>query len=155
MNIKLFSQLTEEQVKFIAESNYNYWKKFNPILDYNHSTGNIINMRNNKNVLPLGVALEDNGEIIGFCTLRENRLINHLNINPWLCNLMIFDKFKGKGYAKMMIDFASTKLKELGYDKIYVWTDQAPDFFRKLGWKYEGKIIKNEGGEGLLFSNKI
>lgn len=29
MKIKFFSELTEEQVKFIAESNYNYWKKIN------------------------------------------------------------------------------------------------------------------------------
>lgn len=42
MKINLFSELTDEQVKFIAESNYNYWKKFNSSLDYNESTSNII-----------------------------------------------------------------------------------------------------------------
>ena len=155
MEIKFFNELTKEQVVFIANSNYNYWKNFNPILDYNNSTGNIIAMRNNYEKLPLGLALFDGEKIIGFCTLRENRLVNHLNINPWLCNLMIFEEYKGKGYAKEMINFALNKFKTLGYDKVYAWTDQVPDFYKKLGWMYEGKVTKNEGGEGLLFSKKI
>lgn len=155
MKINLFSELTEAQVKFIAETNYNYWKKYNPALDYNESTGNIISMRNNTNKLPIGIALLDEDKIIGFCTLRENRLKNHLDINPWLCNVMIFEEFKGKGYAKIMLNFACEKFKTFGYNKVYAWTDQVPDFYKKLSWHYEGKVTKNEGGEGLLFSKQI
>lgn len=155
MEIKLFSDLTDKEVNYIAESNYNYWKKYNPILDYKQSTGNIIAMKKNKDKLPIGIALIDKNKIAGFCTLRENRLKNHLDINPWLCNVMIFDEFKGKGYAKKMINFACKRFKSFGYNKIYSWTDQVPDFYRKLGWTYEGKVTKNEGGEGLLFSKEI
>jgi GNAT superfamily N-acetyltransferase len=155
MEIKYFSDLTEEQVKFIAETNYNYWKKFNPILDYNESTDAIIAMRANVGVLPIGLALVDGDNIIGFCTLRVDRLKNHLDKNPWLCNVMIFDKYQGKGYAAQMLESACLKFKDLVYKKLYAWTYQVPDFYKKLGWKYEGKITKNEGGEGLLFSHEI
>ena len=155
MEIKLFSELTKDDVKFIADFNYNYWKAFNPELNYDDSTGAILSMKGNVNEFPIGIALVDNNTILGFCTLRENRLINHLDINPWLCNVMIFDDFKGKGYAKIMIDFACQKFKSLGYSKIYVWTDQVPEFYKKLGWTYEGEITKNEGGKGLLFSRQI
>lgn len=155
MIIKLFSELSEQQVKFIAETNYNYWKKYNPKLDYAESIGNMLAMKNNNVTLPVGIALEDKNKIVGFCTLRVNRLKSHLDINPWLCNVMIFDEFKGKGYAKKMIDFACKKIKEFGYNKIFSWTDQVPEFYKKLGWKYEGKVTKNEGGEGLLFSKKL
>ena len=151
----MFSDLTEEQVKFIADSNFTYWKKFNPILDYEESTGNIVAMRGNKNKLPIGVALVNDDKIIGFCTLRENRLKNHLDINPWLCNVMIMEEYKGKGYAKTMLDYACQKFKTFGYDRVYSWTDQVPEFYKKLGWKYEGEITKNEGGTGLLFSKDI
>lgn len=155
MEIKFFSELSDEQVKFIAETNYNYWKKFNPALDYNESTGNMIKMKNNIDELPVGIALLDKGDIAGFCTLRKDRLKNHLDKNPWLCNLMIFDKYRGKGYAKIMVDTVCEKFKTIGYAKVYAWTDQAPDFYKKLEWKYEGKIQKNEGGEGLLFSKEL
>ena len=155
MKINLFTELTEEQVKLIAETNYQYWKKYNPALDYKESTGNILAMRNNSDKLPLGIALIEDDKIIGFCTLRENRLKNHLDINPWLCNLMIFSEFQGKGYAKKMLNFACEKFKAMGYSKIYSWTDQVPDFYKKIGWHYEGKVVKNEGGEGLLFSKEL
>ena len=155
MEIKLFPDLSEEEVQFIADSNYHYWKKISPTLDYQESTGNILAMKNNAKKLPIGIALVKDSQILGFCTLRENRLINHLDKNPWLCNVMIFEKFQGKGYARAMINFALEKFKTLGFSKVYVWTDQAPDFYQKLGWGYEGKITKNEGGEGLLFSKEI
>lgn len=155
MKLAFFSQLTSAQVKLIAETNYNYWKKFNTALKYEESAGNIMAMQNNAGKLPLGIALLDNDKILGFCTLRENRLKNHLNINPWLCNLMVFDEFKDKGYAKKIIDFACKTIKSFGYNKIYSWTDQVPDFYKKLNWKYEGKVTKNEGGEGMLFSKEI
>ena len=71
MNIKFFSELTEEQVKFIAETNYNYWKKYNPALDYNESTGNIIAMRKNVNILPIGIALIDMMKLQGFALLER------------------------------------------------------------------------------------
>ena len=155
MEIKTFNELTKAQVKFIAESNYYYWKKINPALNYEDSTGAIISMKDNANQLPIGIALLDNEEIVGFCTLRENRLNNHLDINPWLCNVMIFDEFQGKGYAKAMINFACEKFKTFGYNKIYVWTDQVPEFYKKLGWTFERMVTKNEGGEAFLFSKNI
>lgn len=68
---------------------------------------------------------------------------------------MIFEEFQGNGYARIMLNYAYEKFQSLGYDKIYVWTDQVPEFYKKLGWNFEGKITKNEGGEGLLFSKKI
>ena len=65
MEVKFFSQLSEKQVKYIAETNFNYWKKYNPVLDYQQSTGNIIAMRKNVDKLPLGIALVDKSKIIG------------------------------------------------------------------------------------------
>ena len=68
---------------------------------------------------------------------------------------MIFEEYQGKGYAKKMLDAACKRFKEFGYNKVYSWTDQVPEFYKKLGWKYEGKITKNEGGEGSLFSRNV
>ena len=147
--------MTEKQVQFIADENYGYWKKINPMLDYKESTENILSMKDNSEQLPIGIALVKKDKIIGFCTLRENRLKNYPEINPWICNVLVFKQFRGKGYAKMMLDFAGQKLKALGYNKIYVWTDQTPDFYKKLDWGYEKEIEKNEGGMAMLFSKKI
>ena len=70
-------------------------------------------------------------------------------------NIATMPENQGKGYAKAMITFACEKFKIFGYDKIYVWTDQAPEFYKKLGWTFERMVTKNEGGEAFLFSKNI
>ena len=69
-------------MQFIADLNYNYWKNFNPALVYEESTGSIIAMRDNTNNLPLGMALVEDDNTLGFCTLRENRLLKYRQYNP-------------------------------------------------------------------------
>lgn len=155
MEIKTFDELEEKDVKFIADSNFNYWKNFNPALNYNDSTGAILAMKNNKTNLPVGLALVDDKEIIAFCTLRENRLLKYPQFNPWICNVMIFDKYQHQGYGRILLEKACEKIKEMGFKKVYVWTDQTPDFYHHLGYKFEQKVEKNEGGLADLFSKDL
>lgn len=77
------------------------------------------------------------------------------DIYPWLSDVMIIEKYRGQGYGKKLISIGEKTLKELGYKTIYVWTDQAPDFYKKLGFKYKQKVEKNEGGFGELFYKEI
>ena len=75
-------------------------------------------------------------------------------IFPWISDVMIIEQFRGKGYGKALIQSAKDFLKKLGYETIYVWTDQAPDFYKKLGFTYLQEVEKNEGGFGKLFYMK-
>lgn len=34
------------------------------------------------------------------------------------------------------------KAKELGYNKVYLWTDQAPEFYKKIGYTYLQQVEK-------------
>ena len=43
-------------------------------------------------------------------------------------------------------------LKKLGYKKVYLWTDQAPLFYQKIGFQFVQIVEKNEGGYGELYS---
>ena len=43
----------------------------------------------------------------------------------------IASEYRGKGYGKQLLQYGEIILKELGYNTIYVWTDQAPDFYKK------------------------
>ena len=76
-------------------------------------------------------------------------------IYPWLSDVMILENYRGKGYGKLLLKYAEEILKELGYKTIYVWTDQAPDFYKKLGFTYKQEVEKNEGGFGQLFYKEI
>ena len=69
--------------------------------------------------------------------------------------MLIFEKFRGLGFGKEIINQAEQVLSKLGYNKVYIWTDQAPKFYKKLGYKYEMQVEKNEGGFSELFSKRI
>lgn len=46
-------------------------------------------------------------------------------------------------------------LGSLKYKNVYIWTDQAPDFYKKIGFKFTQIIEKNEGGEGELYTKEL
>ncbi len=105
--------------------------------------------------MPFGIALIDNKKVVGFCVLKIQNLKKYLEIYPWISDVMIIEEYRGKGYGKALISHAGKLLKKLGYEIAYVWTDQAPDFYRKLGYIYKQKIEKNEGGYGELFYKEL
>ena len=71
-------------------------------------------------------------------------------------NFEIFlEKFNKDSIFQMSrIDFPM-RVKELDYEKAYLWTDKAPAFYEKIGFNYEHEVEKNEGGTGRLYSKKI
>ena len=93
--------------------------------------------------------------MVGFCVFKIENLKKYPEIFPWLSDVMIFENYRGRGYGKLLLQYGEKILKELGYDTIYVWTDQAPDFYKKLGFTYKQEVEKNEGGYGQLFYKNI
>ena len=155
MIIKKFSELEKKDLQLIIDRHYNHWVKFNPKM-LKESTEYKFNEIYTKNELPFGIALFDNDEnIVGFCVFKIENLKKYPEIYPWLSDVMIFPEYQGKGYGKKLLNFGEDILSKLGYKKIYVWTDQAPDFYKRLGFKYLQQIVKNEGGYGELFYKEI
>ena len=54
-----------------------------------------------------------------------------------------------------MLQEIAKKAKELGYKKVYLWTDQTPEFYKKIGYTYLQQVEKNEGGYGELFYKEV
>lgn len=151
MTIKKFNQLTLSELNHLAEIHFNHWVNFNPKMIKQDTIFKFTKLYTTDK-LPLGIALIDEFEhIVGFCVLKMENLKKYPHIFPWLSDVMIFGQFRGKGYGRILLNFAEQVLKQYGYNKVYVWTDQAPDFYKKLGFKYKQEVEKNEGGFGQLF----
>ena len=155
MKVKKFNQLTEEELNYIIDIHYNYWVKFNPKMVKENTIYKFTKLYTTDE-LPLGIALiDDKDDIVGFCVFKIENLKKYPEIFPWLSDVMIFENYRGRGYGKILLQYGEKILKEFGYDTIYVWTDQAPDFYKKLGFIYKQEIEKNEGGFGQLFYKNI
>ena len=155
MKVKKFNQLTEEELNYIIDIHYNHWVKFNPKMVKENTIYKFTKLYT-RDELPFGIALIDNKDnIVGFCVFKIENLKKYPEIFPWLSDVMIFEKYRGKGYGKVLLQYGEKILKEFGYNTIYVWTDQAPEFYKKLGFTYKQEVEKNEGGFGQLFYKNI
>ena len=155
MKVKKFNQLTEEELNYIIDIHYNHWVKFNPKMVKENTIYKFTKLYT-RDELPFGIALiDDKDNIVGFCVFKIENLKKYPEIFPWLSDVMIFEKYRGKGYGKVLLQYGEKILKEFGYNTIYVWTDQAPDFYKKLGFTYKQEVEKNECGFGQLFYKNI
>ena len=154
MEIKKFCELTEDELNTLIDVHYNHWVKFNPKMKKEDTIFKFKTLYTTPG-LPFGVALFDKNQIVGFCVFKKENLKKYPEIFPWLSDVMILPSFRGKGYGKALLEYGQKTLKEMGYSTIYVWTDQAPDFYKKLGFQYKMQVEKNEGGFGELFYKNI
>ena len=155
MKIKKFNQLTERELNYLIDIHYNHWVKFNPKMQKENTIYKFSKLYT-KDELPFGIALiDDFDNIVGFCVFKIENLKKYPEIYPWLSDVMILENYRGKGYGKLLLEYGEEILKKLGYNTIYVWTDQAPDFYKKLGFTYKQEVEKNEGGFGQLFYKNL
>lgn len=155
MKIKKFKELSIDELNYIINIHYNHWVQFNPKM-VKDSTVFKFSKIYTGDELPFGIALiDDENNIVGFCVFKIENLKKYPEIYPWLSDVMIIEKYRGKGYGKLLLNYGENILKKLGFDTIYVWTDQAPNFYKKLGFKYKQKVEKNEGGLGDLYYKHI
>ena len=133
MEIKKFNELTEKQLDKIINKHFSHWSQYSPLMTL-EDTKNKIKNEYTSNNLPYGIAMLENNNLIWFCMLKDLDLKEYPDITPNICNIMIFDEYRGQGYGIKLVEFAKQELKKLGYNKAYLWTDKAPKFYEKIGF---------------------
>lgn len=155
MIFRKFSELSDTDLNKIINKHYNHWVQYSPTMDFNTTKEKFENIYANDNNIPFGIAMYEKNNLIGFLVFKHNCLEKYPQYTPWISDVMIFDEYRNQGYGTKMIEEALSTLKELGYDKAYLWTDKAPTFYEKIGFTYEHDVEKNEGGIGRLYSKNI
>lgn len=152
MIIKRFSQLENVVLDKIVEKHYTHWSQFSEYMNFSDTNDKFYNLYANDDNIPYGIAMFDNDNLIGFCVFKNNCLEKYSQFSPWISDVMIFDEYRGKDYGSLLIDYAKKELKSKGFSKAYLWTDKAPLFYEKIGFKYVQDVIKNnDDGVGRLY----
>ncbi len=156
MLVKRFSELSEEALNKIIDKHFSHWSQYSELMTLENTTYKFKELYAKNTDIPYGIALIDKDEIIGFCVLKVDNLKFYPEYNPWISDVMIFDKYRGKGNGIKLINAAKEELRKLNYNKAYLWTDKAPVFYEKQGFKYIKDVLKNdESGYGRLYSIDI
>ena len=91
--------------------------------------------------------LADGESLLAFCVLAQKNPHKILFKKPWIDFLFTFPSQCKKGYAKLLINYASDCAKKDGYKKLYALAE-SEGFFEKCGFKLasekqcSGKVLK-------------
>lgn len=147
-----FIDLTNEDLDLISQKHYKHWIKYSNELNLENIKREFKTIFNQgHNSLPLGFAMVNNNKIVGFCCLKLTNIKSCSQYSPWISNVLIFEKYRNKGYGTKLINEALHKLKSLKYKIAYIWTDQAPQFYEKLGFEFLRVVEKDDGTPAKLY----
>lgn len=88
------------------------------------------------NTLPITLVALESGECLGTVSIFENDLKIKGMYKPWLASLYTKPEYRGRGVGEKLIAKTIDVVKELGFNELYLRTEDASDYYRKRGWTY-------------------
>ena len=107
----------------------------------------IKNNLGNKNYCKL--ILLDNDKLVGFISIFEHDCEERQDLSPWYATMYVKDKFRGKGYSKILNNAILEEAKNRGFKKLYLKTDLI-NYYEKFGAIFLDTL---NNGEKLYYFN--
>ena len=99
-----------------------------------------------KNKLPQTFVALIDGEPAGMYQLSMSDDLNSRpDLYPWLINVYVDEKFRGRNVARELMNTVKENAKELGLTELYLYTKHV-GLYEKFGWKFieEVKTFKDD-----------
>jgi GNAT superfamily N-acetyltransferase len=84
--------------------------------------------------LPRFFILLKSDRIIGCSALITNDFISRHDLYPWLACLFVDEKERGQSYGRLLIEYALSEAKSIGFSTVYLTTDH-DGYYEKYGWQ--------------------
>lgn len=82
-------------------------------------------------------------ELIGFISLFKNDSDERASLTPWYATMFVKEKYRGKGYSKILNDALLREAKKLGYKKVYLKSELI-NYYEKFKAKYIENLNDSE-----------
>lgn len=100
------------------------------------------------NTFPITLVALESGECIGTVSIFENDLKIRDMYKPWLASLYTKPDYRGRGVGEKLIAKTIDVVEGLGFNGLYLRTEDASDYYRKRGWTYL-ETVSNEKYEKI------
>ena len=110
-----------------------------------------------KNKLPQTFVALIDGEPAGMYQLSMSDDLNSRpDLYPWLINVYVDEKFRGRNVARELMNTVKENAKELGLTELYLYTKHI-GLYEKFGWKFieEVKTFKDDSPVERLYKLEI
>jgi len=88
----------------------------------------------NASASSFGIYSEEYKTTIGFFRLRKG-FSDSVGNTCVIVSVVVDEKQRNKGLGRRLMNIAENKARDLGYEYIYLWTDNASSFYRKCGYE--------------------
>lgn len=89
------------------------------------------------------LGLINENELVGFISLFKTDGDYRTDLSPWYATMYVKEKYRNKGYSKILNNAILKKAKELGYKKVYLKTD-LNNYYEKFGARYIENLSNGE-----------
>ena len=110
-----------------------------------------------KNKLPQTFVALIDGEPAGMYQFSMSDDLNSRpDLYPWLINVYVDEKFRGRNVARELMNTVKENAKELGLTELYLYTKHI-GLYEKFGWKFieEVKTFKDDSPVERLYKLEI
>jgi GNAT superfamily N-acetyltransferase len=136
-----------EAIPVVAKWHWEEWGRYEA--DSSHKeTLESISEQHHRYSLPLAyIALVD-GKPVGAASLVEHDMDVHKELTPWLAGVYVDPPFRNHGVASGLVKQVCVKAREIGFERIYLYTISAYGLYAQLGWslyleeKYHDRPVK-------------
>ena len=88
-----------------------------------------------KTELPIRLIAVESNKCVGTASIVQNDL-KCRDYTPWLASLYVDESYRGNKIGEQLIERVKDIVKELGYDELYLRTEHASNYYRRLGWRF-------------------
>lgn len=89
----------------------------------------------NKSEFPIRLVAILDEKCVGTVSIVQNDL-KCREYTPWLAALYVDKAYRNNKIGEHLIDHVKSIVKGLGYDELYLRTEHASNYYKKLGWQF-------------------
>lgn len=122
-----------EHIPTLAQWHHTEWANLNP--------GGTLEKRIEKmqgylggDLVPSTFIYKYQGQLAGSAAIVESDMDTWPELTPWLASVYVAPEFRRQGIGSRLVRHVMLKARDAGVDKLYLFTPDRADFYRKLGW---------------------
>ncbi|MDF2868150.1 MAG: N-acetyltransferase [Gammaproteobacteria bacterium] len=123
----------QHYIPLLAKHLYHQFSYFNPAYTLDSYEEELAHQCNYSQ-LPITYIVQQNNTVLGTASLYLNDLNSHQHLVPWLANVYTFEAYRKQGVGAYLVEQVVLQAKSLGFDKLYLFTDDKAEWYQKLGW---------------------
>ena len=76
----------------------------------------------------------------GTCLLVPSEIDPLHDVSPWLVGLYVAPAFRKRGVGQALVRAIESEAATRGHRRLYLYTDEAEDFYARLGWRVADRV---------------